>query len=192
MHAIQTRRTPTVLIAGGVALAMVVALVVRTSQAAFTADVDNPNNTFSAATISLSANYSTPMFELEDLVPGETHTRCIEITYAGPVSATSPDFVKLYGDGGGGTLAGVLELSVDRYAAGQTCATATPTPTNTFDGTLATFASLTNYGNGATSWKPTDADRTRAFRFSVGIAPTAVNADMNATAQHTFTWEIQS
>jgi hypothetical protein len=193
METVSNRRAPTVVLAGTLALALVVALIVRTSQAAFTADTENVDNTFSAATIDLTDSFSSPMFTLTDLVPGETHEECIEITYVGPTSATSPKVVKLYG-AGGGSLADVLDLAVDIYASGQNCDTASPTTTPVVNTTLAAFgAANTDYANGASSsWTPANLDKTRAFRFRVGITSGTGDTEQDGTATHSFTWEIVS
>jgi hypothetical protein len=192
----RSRRVPLVLITGVLALLLVAGLVQRTSDAAFTAQTDNPNNTFGAATIDLSNNREAlslaRMFDVSDLVPGQEVDSCIEITYAGPAGSASPQAVKLYGVGTDDGLASSLDLTVEMYGAGQTCATASPTRVQTFTGTLSQFATRTDYGNGSTTWSPNDTDRTRAFAFTVVLRSGVGDGLQGAGASQDFIWEVRS
>jgi hypothetical protein len=74
------------------AFALVSVFVIRTSNAAFTADETNSNNEFYTATIDLTANETVPLFGDPDgglsplvdatgLAPGSSVNECIEITF---------------------------------------------------------------------------------------------------------------
>jgi hypothetical protein len=195
-HTQSKRRLPAVLVAGTLSLMLVVTLVQRASEAAFTGQTENTGNTFGAATIDLTNNRETMelsrMFYEEKLVPNQTLTSCIEITYAGPARPGSPQSVKLYGNGTDNGLAASLDVVVDLYAAGQTCATATPARTNVYTGTLDAFRSRVDYATGAASWSPTDTDRTRAFGFTVTLRGGVGDQQQGKGATQTFTWEVQS
>src|SRR3712207_3006008 len=79
-----------------VGLALSAAMVWQASYPAFSATTENPGNTWTSGSLTLGDNDSgRALFSAEDLVPGDTETRCIAVTS----TASAPSSVTLYGTG---------------------------------------------------------------------------------------------
>lgn len=192
-----TRRKPVSLIAAVVGLALVAALISRTSEAAFTATTDNTGNTFTAGTVTLTDNDAgAALFTPANLSPGDTQTACIEVTYTG--SITTVGAVKLYSGGytdATGSLSTYLDVTVEEGTAGSTCAAFTTGSTILTATALATFDTNTNagYASGLGAWTPTSTNEMRPYRFTVTLdAATPDTEQGSSTTGVTFVWEVQS
>ena len=194
------RQTTAMAAAALLALALVAALVTRTSQAAFTASTDNTGNYFNAGTVSLSDNDgTTALFTVDGMEPGDVETRCIQLSYDGTI--TTPSAVKVYSGGYtnvGGTagLSDYLEVTIDE-------GTGTTFPgcgdfvldTNVLPATdLTTFGgTYTGYGSGVGTWTPAATGETRAYRVTVELLASTPDAEQGAgTTDVAFVWEVQN
>lgn len=188
------------------------AVVVQTSRAAFTAQTTNDANSFMAGTLALSHDAPTSSrFAVSGWVPGDTATECIEVTYTGTASTSSG--VRLFAaglvdvdgaadSGAAARLSDDLDLTIAVYAAGQTCATASPTATVLYgagtpsgaDGTIAGLAAgHTGYANALVSgWTPTTSPETRAFRITATLGADTADDAQGDSATVDFVWEIQA
>ena len=195
------RQTSAVVLAALLGLALVAAMITRTSEAAFTATTDNTGNTFSAGTITLTDDDTvTAMFNVAGMEPGDIATGCIEVTYGGTIAA--PQAVKLYSSGTmtdvGGTngLSTHLLLTIEE-GSGATfndCSTFTPGTTLLGPTSLADFNSLrTSYADGVVSWIPTATDLSRSYRMTVELDGATPNSEQGASTENLgFVWEVQS
>jgi len=129
------------------------------------------------------------MFELTNMVPGTTASRCITVTYSS--GAATADVV-LYG-AASGELAPYLDLTVEfENGATNTFANCTGflADGTAYSGTVAGFAaSHTNFGSGAGSWSVANGD-TRVYRFTATLQDD--NAAQGKAASASFTWEAQT
>jgi hypothetical protein len=194
-----TRPATIRLLAAVASLLLVSALIVRTTDAAFTAETYNTGNDFSAATVALADNdVNAPLFkvgalsgtismESGDLVPGDVVENCIVITYSGDVPATDVELT--YENGAAGALLSSLNLGVQMFASPDCSGTGTALVTT---GTLADLAGTT----WLTGWVPDPADATtmsRSFLFGVELDVAADNGLQAATASGVdFTWSTSS
>ena len=126
------------------------------------------------------------------LSPGASSDRCIEVTYTGADEEMSP--VRLYAAATSGELAPYLDLTVDiGHAEDGTfgnCADFTASDT-LFQGTLAGFAAThSSYATGRTTWRPSAAEETRAFRFRVAVQDVPAAAGLSASFG--FTWRTEA
>ena len=164
------------------------ALVWHASDAAFKADTSNGTNNWAAGTVVLSDDDAgSAFFNVSNLKPGDTGSKCIAVTYEGSVAAV----VKLYGTASG-NLAQYLNLTVEQGTGGNssTCSGFNAAST-VYNGTLSGFASThQGYSNGAGTWGITNPPAARTFRFSYSLADN--NAAQGHSANATFTWEAQS
>lgn len=190
--------------AAATSLVLVSFLVLQTTSATFTDSTSSPGESWTAGTVVLDDNDGgTALFSVDGLVPGDTGSKCIEVTYSG---SADPSAVKLYvsaladTDGAGGDtavasgqLSDDLDLTVDLYAAGESCATGTPT-TNVFSGTLNTFGTAnTDYSSGVGTWDPTaSSDLTRAYNFTWTLGTDTADDAQGDGSTATFTWETQA
>lgn len=187
------------LVAAVASLLLVSALIVRTTQAAFTDTTTNAGNDFASGSVSLSNDLTVPMFdvgasgdsvEAGNLAPDDTVTNCIEVTYSGTIDPASDitittanvsttgieddlDVVVTMGDAGVGCLDGSLD--------------GTGAEVNTGGETVGAFGTVT-------TWTPNPEgagdDMTRAFQFDVTLNSSATEQD--GTADADFVWTASS
>ena len=179
---------------GAVAVGLLVMslFVVTGSRAAFTASTNNGSNTFTAGTVTLSDDDSgSVMFNLTGMKPGDTATKCVNVTYTGSLAAD----VKLYGTVGGTGLATYLDTTIDvgtgaDGGASTSCNNFAP-ESNLHNDTLAAFgAARTNYGNGAGGFTGATNPSTKSYRVTVTLQDN--NLAQGKTASVAFTWEAQN
>lgn len=184
-------------------------LVWQGSNAAFTASTTAGTNQWTAGTVSLENNSvdgtfrpaGQATFNVSDIKPGDTLTRCVTVQSAGTVSGNGRFFVT----GAAGTLAPQISLDVEQGAATVTAGTSSVSPTCTgftsagsvLSGTALTAAAMpTSYGTAADSWSVAGtAGEARAYRITYTFDSTGTNAGDNAlqgtSASATFNWEVQ-
>ena len=176
----------------GAGLLVMSLLVVTGSRAAFTASTSNGVNNFAAGTVVLADDDAdSVMFNLTGMKPGDTATKCVNVSYTGSLPAD----IKLYGTVGGTGLATYLDTAVDvgTGAAGGSSMDCTgfTGPTNIHTGTLAAFgAAHTDYSNGAGGFTGATNPSSRSYRITVTLQDD--DAAQGRTASATFTWEAQN
>jgi hypothetical protein len=178
--------TPLGIIASG-------ALVWQSSYSAFTATTNNPSNTFSAGTVSLTDDDTgSAMFNATGLKPGSTGTACIKVTYNGSLAAA----VKMYvasGDLSDSGLGPYLNFTVQEGTGGQygNCTGFASSATDVNNQALSTFAGAsTNYASGVGSWAPTGSAQTKVYQFPYTVAGN--NSAQGTSATVKFTWEADN
>lgn len=186
------RSTAIQLSAIGVALLLVGLLTVQGSQAAFTASTNNGVNQFSSGSVVLADDDSGQvMFNLTNLSPGTTATRCINVTYTGTLTAD----VKLYGTVAGTGLAPFLDTSIDIGSGATGGATFScnnfALASNLRNDTLEAFGlANADYASGLGGFTGATNPTTRSYRITVTLADTDAAQAKGATA--TFVWEAQN
>ncbi len=203
------RLTP---IAAIISLLVVSLFVYRGSYAAFTDYTDNQGNAWAAGTVTLVndpdgdgtfGNATTAEFDESGLIPGDSNSGCIDVRFDGSIAAASLTTVALYTanlsdtDGGGDSgdaakLSDDLDVAVNVYDAGETCATASPTRTEIrsavpLDQLPTAFASGVDSG-----WTPASAGEVRAFEFTWTLGADTANDAQGDSADVDFVWEIQT
>jgi hypothetical protein len=183
----------------GAAFLLAAFATVSTSRAAFTTTTANTGNTASAAGIALTdGDTGVAMFSLSGLYPGQSYSKCIDVTYTGNALSTP---IKLYRSSAvtGTGLEQYLDLVVD-WGTGTAGTTGGATSNctgfnysgNIYTGnTLQTF--MTTYqawGSGlSTIWQPTSSPQTRYFRVTLTMQDN--NAAQGKDVTFGFTWEAQ-
>lgn len=197
-----TRTTRLQLGATLAAVVLVSALVLRVSEAAFTATTENAANNWEAGTVTLTDNDGgSALFDSATdgvLAPGDTiATKCIEVTYTGNVAPgaaitlAATSITDSDGAGGdttvaSGQLSDDLDVTADMGAAGATCTTWT-LGTNVYTGTLAAFTTVQN------TWTPVlGTDTVRAFQFTVTLGADTADDAQGDGSTATFTWTATS
>lgn len=173
-------------------------MMVSVSRAAFTASTDNTGNSLSTATLTLTDDDggSSVLFNVSDMVPGDTSVNCIAVTYSG--SQADPAGVKVYSGGftDSGTLADYLNVTIEEGTSATfgDCATFSSVNTIESGGTLTDFDTAhTSYATGAGVWDPSGTPETVAYRitFELDAATPDAQQGESVTALN-FTWEVQS
>lgn len=196
-RAVDRRPTMAVMLAALLGLALVAAMITRTSQAAFSATTDNTGNTFAAGTVVLTDNDgATALFSVAGMEPGDVVTRCIQVTYEGTI--TTPSGVVVYSGGYNnvtGTLSDHLNVTIDEgtgtaadcsdFALDQNILA--PTTLTTF------FATHNGYANGVGTWVPTTTPESVAYRVAVELLPGTPDTEQgSSTDAVAFVWEVQN
>ena len=172
------------------------AVVLTASRAAFSATTPNSDNTLSAGTVDLTDDDSgSAAFTITNMVPGDSVTRCILVTYQGSIPNPGP--VRLYSGGftDSGTLGSHLNVTVEEGAGGDFSDCAGFAPSATIE--LATLTQFnidhTNHSNGAGTWNPSSTPESRTYRITVQLSSSAPNAQQGQSVTDlVFTWETQS
>lgn len=172
------------------ALMLVSALVITTSRAAFSDTTSNAGNNWAAGTVTITDDDGdSAMFSVSDMKPGQTETRCIEVTYEGSLV---PADVSLYGTSGGTGLDAYLDVDID-IGTGATfgdCGSFGK-DADIFNGTLASFSGThSDFASGLLSWSPVATNEAKSYRFIVTLQDNNSAQGLDATA--TFTWEAQN
>lgn len=190
------RTRGTILIAGAVLLGLLLsgAVVLTASRAAFSDATSNSGSSFTTGTVDLIDDDSgAAAFTVTNMIPGQTVTRWILVTYQGTIA--NPGAVHLYSGGftDSGTLGSHLNLTVEEGSGGTFAGCTGFTPSSTIEsGTLTQFnADHTNYGNGAGVWDPSSTPASRTYRISVELSVAAPNGQQGQSVT-SFTWETQS
>ncbi len=178
-----------------VGLALSAAMVWQASYSAFSATTENPGNTWSSGSLTLGDSDSgEALFSAENLVPGETETRCITVTS----SASSPSSVTLYGAGLTDTknLGDWLDLSVTQgtgSSTGGSCDDFSPlgSGSSVYSGPVSGFTA-TSFADGYGDWAPAAGNTSRTFEFTYTVNEAAPDSTQGGTAGITFVWEAQS
>lgn len=198
-HLERTDRTrANILIAVAVLLGILLsgAVVLTASRAAFSDATSNSGSSFTSGTVDLIDDDSgSAAFTVSNMIPGQTVTRCILVTYQGTIA--NPGAVRLYSGGftDSGTLGSHLNLTVEEGTGGTFASCTGFTPSSTIEsGTLTQFnTNHTNYSNGAGVWDPSSTPASRTYRITVELSPTAPNGQQGQSVTSlVFTWEIQS
>ncbi len=184
----------------GVALAsmaLVSAVVVTRSEAAFTASTDNTGSSFTAGSVTLVDNdSSSALFTIAQMTPGTTSVDCITVTYQGTI--TNPAAVKLYSGGytDSGNFADFLNVTIEEGTGGTfgDCTGFTSQNTIETSGTLVDFDTThTSYATGAGVWDPSGTPESKTYRITVELDATTPNAEQGESVTAlTLTWEAQS
>lgn len=193
-----SRTSTTRLGAFALSLLLVGFLVVTGSRAAFTDTTDNTGNAFAAGDLELvdDDGGATALFSVANMVPGDSVTDCIEVTYQGSIA--NPAAVKLYSGGytDSGDFADYLNVTIDEGSGGTFGDCSGFLFENTIEpvGTLAAFdAAHTDYTDGAGAWDPVGTPESKSYRFTVELDAATPDAEQGeAVTALAFTWEVQS
>jgi predicted ribosomally synthesized peptide with SipW-like signal peptide len=172
-------------------------LVVTSSIAAFSDTTAGTGNTFSTGTVDLvDDDLGAVLFTATAMVPGDSVTDCITVTYQGSVA--NPSGVKLYSGGyvDSGDLDTYLNVTIEEGTGGSfgDCTGFTLENAIETGGTLSDFDTThTNYATGAGVWDPASTPVSKTYRLTVALDAAAPNAEQGeSVTAATFTWEVQS
>ncbi len=171
--------------------------VVTSSIAVFSDTTASSGNSFTVATIDLvDDDLAGALFSVAGIVPGQSVTDCIQVTYQG--SATDPAAVKVYSGGytDSGDLDTFLNLTIEEGDGGSfgDCTGFTPTNSIESGGTLSDFDTThTDYATGAGVWDPSGTPESKTYRVTVELDAAAPNSEQGeSVTAMTITWEVQS
>ncbi len=171
-------------------------LVINVSRAAFSDTTDNTLSSVTAGTVTLTDDDSgTVLFNIGAMVPSDTSTNCIVVTYGGTI--TNPSAVKMYSGGftDSGDFGNYLNITIEEGTGGSFGNCTGFTLENTIEptGTLTAWDTThTNYATGAGVWDPAASPESKTFRITLELDPATPNAEAGESATAlAFTWEVQ-
>ncbi len=180
-----------------VSMIVVSVFVVTTSIAAFSDNTSSAGNSFAVGSVTLvDDDLAASMFTVTGMVPGDSVTDCIVVTYQGTVA--NPLGVKLYSGGytDSGDLATNLNLTIEEGSGGSfgNCTGFSLENTIESGGTLADFNTThTNYASGAGVWDPASTPVSKTYRITVALDAATPDAEQGeSVTAMTLTWEVQS
>lgn len=167
------------------------------TQAAISDTTDNPGNQFNAGAIDLVDNDGgSYMYQVNNVQPGDSESRCIKVTYTGTLDSTVKVFMDTPIDG----LGPYVDMTID---AGTQTSSSFPDCTgfvaagNVYTGTLADFqtqhpdaANGAAYSpNGLAPW--TDGDSV-VYRVTLTLQNTARQPGEDFSGTHAYTWQAET
>ncbi|WP_433444071.1 hypothetical protein [Nonomuraea sp. CA-141351] len=173
------------------------ALVWHASNATFVGSTVNAGNNWTAGSVGLTNDSGgVPMFQITNMVPGNSGSRCIKVTS----SASVPSTVKLYSDFSAvptNDISSYINLTIEEGNGGTfaSCAAFTPVGGAAYTGTLANFTSTkTNFGNGVGPWALTgNPPESLSYRITWTFDSSAPNSTEDGSTPHvSFIWEAQN
>lgn len=172
------------------------ATILTATRAAFSDTTSSSGNSFSVGSVELIDDDSgSALFAVSDMVPGQTATGCLVVTYQGTI--TDPGLVRLYSGGltDSGSLAAELDLTIEEGNGGTFSDCTGFISSGTIESaTLAAFNTThTGYANGAGTWDPSTIPESRTYRITISLPSDAPNsAQGQSISGLIFTWEVQS
>jgi hypothetical protein len=168
-----------------------------TSNAAFTAQTDNPGNSWASGTVALTDDDggSTAMFSESAIAPGDSGSKCLVVTYNGTVGAD----VKVYATDYAQTnsLGDNLTLTITQGSGGSfgdcTGFTADAVGGTVLGTTTATaFAGAsTDFATGLGAWSPSGTGQSKTYKIDWAL-PAATTDGQGGSVDLGFTWEAQN
>ncbi|MGY4645336.1 hypothetical protein [Cellulomonas sp. URHB0016] len=197
-----TRRTTVMAAAVVVGLIASGGLVLRSTEAVFSANVTNGSNSWNTGSVAISTDLAgVVMFDSAvgkdgKMKPGTVLTKCIQVSYTGDVAANVKLYTSVSAENGTPGLLNDLTFEINEGtgtpAANAACTGFTPgtviqggLPTDK----LSAFTAKTTYASGVSTWAPTG-PATKMYRFMVTMPAASTLQAAGATA--TFKWEAQS
>lgn len=157
---------------------------------AFSSSTQSTANAFSIGTVTLADNDTdTALYSVSDVVPDDTTTRCIKVTYTGTLNAS----VVLYRGSLSGTLGPYVTLTVTKGTGDSPTCSDFSAGATVYSGTLSAFPASAGSGlaltdaSGSSTWNASDAV---TYRFAVVVADDS-DATSKSTGSHDFTWQSE-
>lgn len=157
------------IVAAAAAILLVSVLVLRTSEAAFTATTENDGNEFATVTIALDQSDTRPLFGDDgavayalDLYPDATVEACVDVAFSTSgerFGASDLTEVNVAIDGASGALADELSVTVDTLDG----------PCASGDADATRSAALSSFGDWDSGWTPEGDEDARGYRFTVEV-----------------------
>jgi hypothetical protein len=178
-------------------LAVVSVLLLNGSRAAFTDATETATNNWTAGTVDLVDDAGgVAMFNTSNMVPGDTVTKCIAVTYSAGATRAAQVDVRLYSTSVSTTnaMSSHLTTQVEVGTGGgfSDCGAFTA-GTTSYSAPLATWATAkTSFSNGVQGFEDAAPGNSRTYKFTITLDATAPESVQGGSASAIFKWEAQS
>lgn len=185
-----------------VAMIAAAALIWQSSYAAFTGTTRNSGNDWATGSVALTDDDAgTARFQVSNMLPGDTETKCIKVT----ANATSPGTVKAYVVNpvtSTTNLESRVKVTVNAGTGGSFADCAGFTPFTTGNPVvsqlpLSTLAGANSYANGVGGWDVTAGAQSRTYQITwvfdtTGLTQAQIDAFQGSRTGIDLQWELQS
>lgn len=182
-----------------VAVVAAAALIWQSSNAAFTGSTRNSGNNWSAGSVALTDDDAgSARFQVENLVPGDTDSKCIKVT----ANTSVPGIVKGYGVNPIPSVHGLenhIEVRIEAGTGGDfgSCTGFTSDETVVDGVTLAQFAAIDDYESAVGGWAVPAGTSSRTYRLTwtfdtTGMTQHEVDQLQGDKTGIDMQWELQS
>ncbi|HEX5741990.1 MAG TPA: hypothetical protein VFY17_10630 [Pilimelia sp.] len=175
------------------------AVVWNASTAAFSGTTVNPTNTLGVGTVTISDNDSgTALFNISNLMPGQTGNNCIVVSYTGTATSTVKLYVANYNtaDGAADGITAPTWLRMLIQVGTGTCGAPVGLTNVTAAApgdTMVTVSGKTNFSNGySPGWTSAVNGNTRVFRFTYTLDASTPSTAQGDSITTDFVWEAQN
>ena len=176
------RSTTRKLVATGLVISAISVAAGFGTWAAFTSTTSNNGNTFSAASVNITDDDSgSVMFNISNMRPGDSQTKCIVVTNSG---ASSFGNVAFNAGATGTGLQGYLDLNIDRGTGGSFaggCGGFSEVSADIYSGVMTGMATI----NDSAGWT---ASASKTYRVTVTLPGGVSNAAQGLNASLDLTW----
>jgi len=174
------------------AFLMVGVLVMGTSRAAFFDTTESAGNSFAAGDVVLTDDdLGAAMFAISNMAPGDSVTKCIEVTYEGSLTPADIELYVASGDLTGTGLDTYLDMTAELGTGGSFADCFGFSGSSFYSGELGAFAAAyTDFAGGTGSWTAAATDDSMTYRFTFTLQDD--NDAQGLDAGITFTWEAQN
>jgi|GEM_PF-1257954 len=159
-------------------------IVAQTSSAAFTAQTQTDSNSWSSGTVELTNDHvGQAVFEVDKIVPGDSGSQTVVVTYDGDVAADVTMFAA--GDPQtDNTLAQAMHLTITEEGVTDPI----------YDGPLADFSALSSSADGVGTWTAAGSgDETKDYTIAWSLPSTVTEGDVQGVdTSLVFAWEAAS
>ena len=194
----KTRRIIT-LVATPAAIVIAGALIWQASYSSFSGTTRNPGNNWSTGTVALTDDDTgSARFQVADMVPGQTDTKCITVT----ATATVPGIVKGYTVNPVTSPQGLEDyvlITIDHGTGGSfsSCTGFVSEGTTVPETSLTDLAAISNYENGSGSWAVVAGTQSRSYQITWRFDTTGLTQAQLDNLQGSQTgidiqWELRS
>ena len=179
-------------VVSAVAVAAILGAGAYGTYSAFTDTTTNDGNTFAAGTIDITDDDAgNAMFTVGAMKPGDSVTRCINVSNAGSLPFSN---VALSGTVGGTGLATALQVVVDRGTgatggATSSCTNFAQVTAGIVSGALSAFPTTGAPVNDTPGWTPS---AVKSYRFTVTLPTSAPDTAQGANATLSVSWQASS
>jgi hypothetical protein len=166
-------------------------MVYRATSAAFTASTTNTANSWAAGTVTITDGASGVLFNVSNLKPNDSASKCIVVSYGGSLNADVRFYIPTTYTGNLGTY---LTLQVDEGTGNQSnCGDFVLGSTLTSGSSLATVAAAShNFATGLSLWAPAGAgNATRTYKVTWTLQDDNLAQNQTLTGV-VFTWEARN
>lgn len=182
-----------------VAVIAAAALVWQSSNAAFTGSTRNSGNNWSTGAVTVTDDDAgSARFQVNNMVPGDTDSKCIKVT----VNSSVPGTVKGYAVNPVPSVHGLenyIKVSIQAGTGGGfgSCTGFTSEETVVNGVTLAQFSSISNYASAVGGWNVASGTQSRTYRLTwsfdtTGLTQTQVDQLQGDKTGVDMQWELQT